>query len=160
MHNSSDIANERRSARSTIDNVFVVVNMPLRLSMLVALFNRVAFVGPVRAEVVGEIEYLHVGKTHLTQFCKCWSEVRTPVEGTAPTINHNEFLARKCTYSILQLLDSCWLRSWPYVFRAWNMRLSKKHMRSNLQNQGLVHSLGLLQVNQNLRLQPLCFGNG
>jgi len=77
--------------------------------MLVAAFNRVTFVGPIGAEVVGEIENLHVRKTHLAQFCECRPEVRTTIQRTAPTIEHNEFLARECAHAILQLLDTGWL---------------------------------------------------
>jgi len=76
--------------------------------MLVAAFNRVTFVGPIGAEVVGEIENLHVRKTHLTQFCECRpSSDNDSADST--TIEHNEFLARECAHAILQLLDTGWL---------------------------------------------------
>jgi len=133
----------------------------LRLpSMLVALLNRVAFVGPVLAKIVGQIENLQVGKPHLAQFCECRSEVRTAVQWTAPTIEHNELLARECDHAILQLLDTRWLRTRRYVFRTGDMRLGKEHTGTNLQNQWLVRSFDLLQLNQRFRFQPLSFGDG
>jgi|CZKF01.1.fsa_nt_gi hypothetical protein len=73
---------------------------------LVALFNRVDLVGPIRAEVVWKIEYLHIGKAHLTRFCVCWFEFRATVQRTTSTIEHNESLARECVHMIQQLLDT------------------------------------------------------
>jgi len=81
-----------------------------RLSMLVAAFNRVTFVGPIGAEVVGEIENLHVRKNpSRSVFANAGPRFGQRFSGQQPTIEHNEFLARECAHAILQLLDTGWL---------------------------------------------------
>jgi hypothetical protein len=88
---------------------FGMPDMPRRHTSLVALFNWIPLAGPIRAEVVGKIEYLHIGKTHVAQFRERRPKVRTTIPGTAAAIKHNELFSRKRVHPILQLLDSCWL---------------------------------------------------
>ena len=121
-HKSSFTIDERRRMRGTIRMKGGMAKTSRRPHMLVATFNRVAFVGPIRAEVVGQIENFHIGKAHRTQFCICWSEVRAMVQGTTAAIQHNELLARERIHSILQLLDSRRLRALPSILRTWDMR--------------------------------------
>ena len=100
-HKSNFIVNERQRVRGAIPMAFGIPDTPRRHTSLVALFNRVPPVGPVRAEVVSEIEYLHIDKTHVAQFRKRWPEVRTTIPGTAAAIKYNQLLSRECVHPIL-----------------------------------------------------------
>jgi len=51
-----------------IPTAFGLPEAPGHHSSLVALFNRVSLIGPIGAKIVGQIESLRIGKTHVAQF--------------------------------------------------------------------------------------------
>ena len=64
-HKSRFNVNERRNVGSAIRTAFGLAGAPGHHSSLVALFNRVSLVGPIGAKIVGQIEGLHIGETHV-----------------------------------------------------------------------------------------------
>ena len=64
-HKSSFTVDERRSVGGAIPTAFGVAGAPRHDSSLVALFNRISLAGPIGAKIVGQIEGLHIGKTHV-----------------------------------------------------------------------------------------------
>ena len=64
-HKSSFTIEERRSVGGAMPTAFGVAGAPRHHSWLVALFNRVSLVGPIGAKIVGQIEGLHIGETHV-----------------------------------------------------------------------------------------------
>ena len=67
-HKSNFAVDERPSVRGAIPTAFIMPDTRRHHSSLVALFNRVSLVGPIGAKIVGQIEGLHIGKSHVAQF--------------------------------------------------------------------------------------------
>lgn len=158
-HKSSFTGAERRNPRRGILLAFEESSASCPASLLASLFNRISLVGPIRAEIVGQIEDLHVGKAHLMQFCECGPEIRTANPGAAPAIEHNQLLPRERAHAVLQLLESSWLRTLAHVFRSGDVSLRIEQVRADLQDEGFVRAGGLQQMAQRFRLKDLGYWN-
>src|SRR5215472_11131169 len=99
---------------------------------LIALRHRVAFIHPVSAEVVSDIQDLHVGKTHGCEDVIRWFDVGTMAPGATPAIDDDELFARQGLYSLAQLLLTGCTGSGADVLRTRNMRLGIEHMGPDL----------------------------
>ena len=127
--------------------------------LLAAFLNRISLVGPVRPEIVGQIEDLHISKPHIPQFRERGSEIRAVIPRTAPTIKHNQLLSWKGVHSILQLLEPSRLRTLPYVFGSWDVTLGIHHVRADLQDQRLFRAGSQHRMAQRLGHEQLGLWN-
>src|ERR1039458_9862086 len=126
---------------------------------LAAALNRVPLVNPIRSEVAGDIESLHVGESQIAQQLERGSDVGAAAPWATAAIEHDEGLPGERRHPVLQLLQARGLRPGPGVFGSRDMSLGKQQVRTHLQHQWLVCALGVQQAIQLLGLKQLRAGN-
>src|ERR1039458_7854110 len=96
--------------------------------VLISLGNRVALIHPVRAEIVGDIEHLHVGKTQRAQGVVGRLDGRAMAPWATSAIDHDELSFGQSLHPLPQLLQPVLVGSRADVLGAGNMRLrSEEH---------------------------------
>src|SRR5450631_3847918 len=77
-----------------------------RAQKSVSLCDRVALVHPTRAEIVGDVEHLHVGESHGVQSIVGGFHIRTMAPGAAAAIQNDELGSRQRFHALAELLQS------------------------------------------------------
>ena len=77
---------------------------------------------------------------------------------TASTVENNSFALRQTADALLEILNPLGFSGCANVFRAWNVRLLVKLLKSNLQDQRLHAGIGLKEFRQCIRLDHCGFG--
>src|SRR5579864_5392575 len=102
---------------------------------LIALRNGIAFFDPVSAEIIGDVQRLHVGEAQRTQRIIRRLNVWAMAPGATSTIDNNEPVPRQGFDAFAQSLETVLSRSRADVLRTRNMRLRIEHVRANLNHQ-------------------------
>lgn len=97
----------------------------------------IAFIHPVRAEIVRDVKHPDIAETHRTQCIVGRLDVRTMAPRTTSAINNDEFVSRERFNALAQLLDTARTGGRSDVFRARDMRLRVEHMGTDLNHQWL-----------------------
>ena len=98
----------------------------------------VAFVDPIGAEVVGDVEGLHVGEAHGTKGVVSGLHVGTVSPGTASAVDHDELVAREGLDAGAETLKRGRVGSRADVIGAGNVGLGKENVRSDVDEERLV----------------------
>src|SRR5450631_1189117 len=105
---------------------------------LFSLRDGIAFVDPVCAEIVGNVEHLHVGEAHGLQGVICGLHVGAMAPGAAPAIQNDELSARQGLYALAELMYAALGRRGANVFRPWDVRLREQNVRTHLDHERFI----------------------
>ena len=114
------------------------------MAPLFSFGDRVAFVGPVGTEVVGDVERLDVGEAHGVEGVIGRLHVGAVSPGAASAIDDDEFVARQRLDAGAETLERIRVGSRADVFGTGDMGLGVQDVRSDLDEERLV-SFGRLK---------------
>ena len=147
-----NVSANRRSAKNGICMTHGPRAVFPAMPRLVAPFNRIALRDPICAQIISEIQNIHVSEAHVVQLLESWSQVGTTVPRTAAAVQDDSLLLRKRGDRALQLLQTSGLGTCTGIHGAGNMGLIEEKVRTDLEQQWLICSLGLKQMIQHVGL--------
>src|ERR1035438_3635717 len=114
----------------------------------VSLGHRVPLVYPVRAEIVGDVEHLHVGESHGVQSVVGGFHVGTMAPGAAAAIQNDELGSRQRFHALAELLQSGLTPCGTDIFRSRDVRLREQDVGSDLDHEWLFFVRSLNQLDR------------
>src|SRR5450755_355073 len=131
-----------------------------RAQTLFSLRDGIAFVDPVCAEIVGNVEHLHVGEAHGLQCIVGGLHVGTMAPGAAAAIQNDKLSARQGLYALAELLYAALGRRWANVFRPRDVRLGEQNVGAHLDHEWLIFPWALGELYQIFGVDQTGGGNG
>jgi len=103
----------------------------------------IAFLDPICAEIVWDVEGFCVGETHGVEEVVGGFHVGAVGPGTASAVEHDEFVAREGVDAGAEALESRRIGGGSDVFGVGDVGLGVEDVRSNVDEEGLVGFWGL-----------------
>jgi hypothetical protein len=122
---------------------------------LLSLGDWITFAHPICAEILRDVEHLHVGEAHRVQSVVSGFDVWTMAPGTTAAINEDECFSRKRLNARAQLLKAGLTGSGADVLGAGNMCLFEENVGADLDHERLFSFRCLKELDQVFRVDQL-----